>query len=546
MGIVLEKKAAFADTAKIALALISLFTQKGQRKNKRTARLRHLKEKIGTEELVRLYTASLSRFENEPPLEISHRSVVDLTGKTLADTTTYWKQGSEKGTYQLSLHPTLGILNGTRVVALAALAKQAHAAIHLSHLQSVGLHGVKGEYLQTLQTSLNDIQPEWSSPALQKQPVACAGTSVCKQGMCNSRAMHTAITTEFTTSNVPLPPDWPRIRISGCPNSCAAHQIAHLGLQGGARRIGGQLVPVYDIFFRNTDASSEGELSLGASIGYLPAQAVPGFLVHLAKLMIMSGLALDQILKRELAVYRQRHVNFDRSELYRDIGECTAFSLDDRSKGECSIGIIDIIEADLRAAEAYCMDAERGDNESMFNATLAAARSLLITRGESCTDSIAVAEAFIAHFIDTGLVDSGFTPLLRRSTRLGDFQASVDSGEIQLQHIERFVETVRALYKRMDSHFNFADAVSTQTAPTEESAQQSVELDLSGVACPMNFVKAKLALEKLPVGATLRVILDDGAPIKNVPASFRSQGQHVTEVKSLGNAANLLVVERAR
>jgi sulfite reductase (ferredoxin) len=177
---------------------------------------------------------------------------------------------------------------------------------------------------------------------------------------------------------------------------------------------------------------------------------------------------------------------------------------------------------------------------------LAAARLLLITRGESCTDSIAVAGAFIAHFIDTGLVDSGFTPLLRRSTRLRDFQASVDSGEIQLQHIERFVESVCALYKRMDSHFNFADAVSTQKAPTEESAQQSVELDLSGVACPMNFVKAKFALEKLPVGATLRVILDDGAPFENVPASFRSQGQHVTEVKSLGNSANLLVVERTR
>ena len=62
----------------------------------------------------------------------------------------------------------------------------------------------------------------------------------------------------------------------------------------------------------------------------------------------------------------------------------------------------------------------------------------------------------------------------------------------------------------------------------------------------MNFVKAKLALEKLPIGATLKVILDDGAPIKNVPASFRSQGQHVTEVKALGNGVNLLVVERAR
>ncbi len=51
----------------------------------------------------------------------------------------------------------------------------------------------------------------------------------------------------------------------------------------------------------------------------------------------------------------------------------------------------------------------------------------------------------------------------------------------------------------------------------------------------MNFVKAKLELEKLPVGEILEVLLDDGEPVENVPASFADQGQEVLEIKKVGD-----------
>ena len=52
-------------------------------------------------------------------------------------------------------------------------------------------------------------------------------------------------------------------------------------------------------------------------------------------------------------------------------------------------------------------------------------------------------------------------------------------------------------------------------------------MDLRGVMCPMNFVKAKLALEQVAPGEILEVLLDDGEPIKNVPDSFTQQGQKI-------------------
>ena len=61
----------------------------------------------------------------------------------------------------------------------------------------------------------------------------------------------------------------------------------------------------------------------------------------------------------------------------------------------------------------------------------------------------------------------------------------------------------------------------------------------------MNFVKAKLRLEMLDVGATLGVLLDDGAPIQNVPASFRNEGQEVLSTTAVGNHWRVVIKKNA-
>ena len=70
---------------------------------------------------------------------------------------------------------------------------------------------------------------------------------------------------------------------------------------------------------------------------------------------------------------------------------------------------------------------------------------------------------------------------------------------------------------------------------TEESAGKIRSADLRGVGCPLNFVKAKLELEKIAVGEVLEVLLDAGEPVRNVPESFVQQGQNVLEVKESGD-----------
>jgi len=56
-------------------------------------------------------------------------------------------------------------------------------------------------------------------------------------------------------------------------------------------------------------------------------------------------------------------------------------------------------------------------------------------------------------------------------------------------------------------------------------------IDLRGVTCPTNFVKAKLALEDIETGATVEFLLDDGEPVKNVPRSLKGDGHKLLGLK---------------
>ena len=53
------------------------------------------------------------------------------------------------------------------------------------------------------------------------------------------------------------------------------------------------------------------------------------------------------------------------------------------------------------------------------------------------------------------------------------------------------------------------------------------ELDLTGVPCPLNWVRTRLALEELTPGDSLVVVLDEGEPLESVPRSAREDGHDV-------------------
>lgn len=78
-----------------------------------------------------------------------------------------------------------------------------------------------------------------------------------------------------------------------------------------------------------------------------------------------------------------------------------------------------------------------------------------------------------------------------------------------------------------------------------EQHQSLPPLDLRRTKCPLNFVKARLALEKLPVGTLLEIwVAADSDSALNVPNSLQQEGHTVLEQVQETDFIKLLVQRR--
>jgi tRNA 2-thiouridine synthesizing protein A len=77
------------------------------------------------------------------------------------------------------------------------------------------------------------------------------------------------------------------------------------------------------------------------------------------------------------------------------------------------------------------------------------------------------------------------------------------------------------------------------------SAEQPELLDLAGEVCPYTFVRTKLRLEELPLGAALHILVDHAPAADNVPRSLVAEGQEVVSVTAEGARWRIVAVKRA-
>ena len=67
-------------------------------------------------------------------------------------------------------------------------------------------------------------------------------------------------------------------------------------------------------------------------------------------------------------------------------------------------------------------------------------------------------------------------------------------------------------------------------------------LDLTKYKCPITFVKAKLALEKLKKNETLTIQINEGEDLDNMPESLKEIGfKIVKKIKIKKNIAEIII-----
>ncbi len=139
--------------------------------------------------------------------------------------------------------------------------------------------------------------------------------------------------------------------------------------------------------------------------------------------------------------------------------------------------------------------------------------------------------AFKQHIIKPGWVKPRIQQLLDNALdwKMGDVESIKDL----LSQAEEMVSRVEKLFLSLDANLKFKIEPIVQETNVKTDETKNRTIDLRGVACPLNFVKAKLELEKIEIGGILEVLLDEGEPVRNAPASFAEQGQDVLEVKNV-------------
>ena len=569
------------NVVRISEAVRRLFDRLGDRRNRRRARLRFAVEGAGADAFRGMLRETLQTVTNDgaptcnvptdiPPTpaasSVDYRALLEqATGLTVL-------RQRQSDYVAVPLRLPLGQISWQALAALADIAERFSAEKMLRATQDQGLllRFVRESDLEALRGEIDRILgPEAIRHAAWHSFITCTGAATCRLGLCLAQNAASACSEALAGAGLDnATRQAVDIRLNGCPNACGQHPIGTIGLFGVAQRVGERLIPAYRVLLGAR--RGEGRTRLGVVAGAVPARAMPAFLADLLRDFQAGrgpGEAFADYFDRKGMSHFQavlaRHTRApdyaDDPAFYRDWGRDEDFSLAGRGPGECGAGVFEVIAEDLSAASKALEQAakEGPSGEALFRGLLATSRALLITRGVDSQDPDVLLRAFETHFMDTGLVEPGFRSLLARARGYREGWKEALAG--QADPIHRLLARIEYLYSTMDAELRFHVAES-EPAPTPAAlpaaetgdgakaaiAPAAVEIDLRGVACPMNFVKAKLKLEMMEVGDTLGILLDDGEPVQNVPASFRNEGHEVVDLRSTGKGHWHVVIKKVR
>ncbi len=385
--------------------------------------------------------------------------------------------------------------------------------------------------------------------------VSCPGTDTCALGITSSKGLARALAEVFPAGKTADDLKGVDVKISGCHNSCAQHHIATIGLHGVGKRIGEHVAPVYEL---HLGGQVNGTPKIAQLIVKVPAKNVPAAVQHLLDLYRRTrkdGESLPAFidrtgkvaLKGELIPYTILPTYQDDPTFYFDWEGDEKFSVEDLGPGECAGGALEMIDNRILEAEQELYQArilvEKHQYAMAINkayrAVVAGAKGILVTEGiDPNTDADTLLE-FDTMIRDKKLMPAEYHNVADKFGDLGNKDASADFTQSKMAFAKGFVDICRTVTEQIGQNLKLlpvedgaektaAPSVTPAPSKPQTSTTTTAEVyDLRGVACPMNYVKTKLKLEMMDEGEQLEIWLDAGDPIRNVPASLRNDGHKV-------------------
>ena len=570
----------------ISQSICRVFTRLGERRNRNKARLKFVIAKYGIEEFRRQvledretlrhdprWTAYLDNLDayDESPL----KAPTQLNSASTPEGFEAWYQSnvqlqSQPGYAFVTITLPLGDITADQTRALADISrKYVKDTIRATVEQNIVLRWVTMTDLPALYRELKEIGLGDPGAESMVDITACPGTDSCKLGVSSSRGLAAHLRSHFIETGVQNEIKDFRIKISGCPNSCGQHHIANIGFFGSSKRVGGHIAPVYLVLLGGH--MIENASSYGLATGKIHGKYIPAFIEELTGRYVdekqgdetftdyVGRLGKVEI-KTILSKYDQIPPYEEAPEFYIDTGDTKDYQLK-TGVGECAGEVIALVSMKLEEADRLIYESglnlEKGEYENSagqaFDAMIRATDGLLTTVGLQYIDDATTVNEFRTHFFDPGNFFAGFGAHLFKAT---EEDASTFDHELAHRRVEEatlFVEESHNVYNRMRikqeeeeesrrktrrSRPARKPRVVKETKPVEEIVDS---LDLKGVACPFNYVQAKVRLETMDIGQLLEVTIDEGEPIENVPVSLTNDGHEIIDTKKVGKHYRLTV-----
>lgn len=258
------------ETVAAATAIVRVFIAHGDRTDRRKARLKYLIDRWGIEKLMAEAVAHLPfGWRVAPPDTSEPRGPIDRQGHIGVH------QQAQPGLSYIGVVPPVGRLTADQLRGLASVAaRYGSGTLRLTVWQNLLISDVPDADAAATAAAVEQLGLQIKASAIRAGLVACTGNVGCKFALADTKR-HGLVLADHLESNVAALDTPLNIHLTGCPNSCAQHDVSDIGLLATRVDVGGDdEVEGYHI---HIGGGSGAEQKLGRRIAQsVPADGLPG------------------------------------------------------------------------------------------------------------------------------------------------------------------------------------------------------------------------------------------------------------------------------
>ncbi len=290
MGVLVEEHVDPKEVLYYVRAMVDTFCTHGNYENRAKARTRYMQDTLGPDGLKDAFLKNVAARKAEGGLELTDLETpanwVCLDGGEEVSSPRAIPQ-KQPGMFAVRYHPIGGILPVEKPRQLYELLKDNPGAeVRIAPNETLYVINLTADKAEQVIAATED-----SAVTEFEHSVACIGATTCQQGVRDSQGVLQTVVKAVREAGIP-DGALPKIVISGCPSSCAAHQAGAMGFQGGVKLVDKKPEPAFKMFLNGTDEL--GAARFGQEVGTVLESDLPALLVELGKAAAAVGQRWDQ------------------------------------------------------------------------------------------------------------------------------------------------------------------------------------------------------------------------------------------------------------